>query len=215
MRVLIADDHALVRAGIRELVARLPVVTDVLEAADGSEALAAVIEHKPDLVLMDIAMPRMNGLEATSRIAKASPATRVIILSMHRSAEFVRTAFQVGATGYLLKASAVSELQEAVQAVVHGAVYVSPAIRATFDDWRHRRVKLTGRSHPLAELTPRQREIVQLVAEGLSNRQIAGALHIHIKTVESHRTELMKRLGIHDVAGLVRYAIRHGLITSD
>src|SRR5687768_7943736 len=99
MRILLADDHALVRAGIRELVAELPAVTDVMEAADGTEALAAVMEHKPDVVLMDIAMPRMNGLEATSRIAKEAPATRVIILSMHRSAEFVRTAFQVGATG--------------------------------------------------------------------------------------------------------------------
>ncbi len=215
MKILLADDHALVRAGIRELVAQLPVVNDVMEAGDGLEAFAAVIEHKPDVVLMDIAMPRMNGLEATSRIAKAAPATRVIILSMHRSAEFVRTAFQAGASGYLLKASAVSELQEAIRAVAHGMVYVSPAIRTTFDDWRHGRGKLTGTSHPLAELTPRQREVLQLVAEGLSTRQIAGALHIHIKTVESHRTELMTRLGIHDVAGLVRYAIRHGLVTSD
>jgi DNA-binding NarL/FixJ family response regulator len=215
MRILLADDHALVRAGIRELIARLPVVTDVIEVTDGSEALTAVLEHKPDIVLMDIAMPRMNGLEATSRIAKVAPATRVIILSMHRSAEFVRTAFQVGATGYLLKTAAVSELQDAVRAVVRGTVYVSPEIRATFDDWRHPRVELTGRGHRLAELTLRQREVLQLVAEGQSTRQIADALQIHVKTVESHRTELMKRLGIHNVAGLVRYAIRHGLITSN
>jgi DNA-binding NarL/FixJ family response regulator len=213
MRVLLADDHALVRAGIHALVGGMPNVTEVLEAADGAQALVAVAEHQPDIVLMDIAMPGMDGLEATSRIVKQSPATRVIILSVHRSEELVRSAFQVGASGYLLKAAAVSELQDALRAVSHGKTYVSPSIRKTYDDLR--RGERKANVNPIQQLTARQRDVLRLIAEGLTSRQIAHSLRIHVKTVDSHRTALMKRLGIHAVAGLVRYAIRHGLVPSD
>jgi DNA-binding NarL/FixJ family response regulator len=213
MVVLLADDHALVRAGIHALVAELPNVTEVVEASDGPEALVAVAEHKPDVVLMDIAMPGMDGLEATARIVKQSPGTRVIILSVHQSEELVRGAFHVGAFGYLLKAAAASELQEALRAVARGKMYVSASVRKMFDDWRGS--EPAGTNILVPELTPRQREVLRLIAEGLGSRQIAQSLGIHVKTVDTHRTELMKRLGIHNVAGLVRYAVRHGVVSDD
>ena len=209
VRILLADDHVLVRAGLRALIAALPEVTEVIEASDGREALSAVATHHPDLVLMDIAMPAMNGLEAMSRILRDSPGTRVIILSMHEDDAYVWRALRSGATGYLVKAAAVEELGPALRAAGRGETYVSPAIRRHVSDGDRSR----GRNDldPSERLTPRQREILQLIAEGLTSRRIAQTLQIHIKTVESHRTELMKRLGVHEVAGLVRYAIRHGL----
>jgi DNA-binding NarL/FixJ family response regulator len=215
MRILLVDDHALVRAGIRALVAEMPHITSVIEAENGREALAAVAEHKPDVVLMDITMPHMNGFEATARILKKSPFTRVIILSMHQSEELVLSAFEAGASGYLLKAGLVDELQEALVAVARGTMYVSPALQKMFDDWQQQRGERTGPFGPMQVLTARQREVLRLIGEGKSNRQIADALGIGVKTVESHRTELMKRLDIHDVAGLVRYAIRHGFVSLD
>jgi DNA-binding NarL/FixJ family response regulator len=208
MRVLLAEDHALVRAGIHALVAELPNVTEVLEAVDGHEALAAVTEHRPDVVLMDITMPRMNGLEATLRILKQSPRTRVIILSMHRSEELVWRAFRAGACGYLVKTGAAVELQHALRAVERGQKYVSPSLQQSPVDFR-------AELSPLEQLTPRQREVLQLIAEGLTSRQIADALQIHVKTVDSHRTQLLKRLDIHDIAGVVRFAIRNCLVPSD
>jgi DNA-binding NarL/FixJ family response regulator len=208
MRVLLAEDHALVRAGIHALVAALPNVTEVLEAVDGHEALAAVTEHRPDVVLMDITMPRMNGLEATLRILKQSPRTRVIILSMHRSEELVWRAFRAGACGYLVKTGAAVELQHALRAVERGQKYVSPSLQQSPVDFR-------AELSPLEQLTPRQREVLQLIAEGLTSRQIADALQIHVKTVDSHRTQLLKRLDIHDIAGVVRFAIRNCLVSSD
>jgi DNA-binding NarL/FixJ family response regulator len=213
MRVLLADDHAIVRAGIHALVAELPNVTEVLEAADGQEALVAVAVHKPDVVLMDITMPGMNGIESTSRIVKQSPMTRVIILSMHRGEDLVRSAFRSGASGYLVKAAAVSELQEALRAVAHGKTYVSLSIRKALGESSLR--DLEASSGPPEALTSRQREVLRLIADGLGNREIAHSLRIHVKTVESHRTELMKRLRIHKIAGLVRYAMRHGIVRPD
>jgi DNA-binding NarL/FixJ family response regulator len=206
MRVLLAEDHALVRAGIRALVAALPDITEILEAADGEEAVAAVAAYRPDVVLMDLSMPRMNGFEATARIVKESPNTRVIILSVHRNEEFVFRAVRAGASGYLLKARTVEELQQALHAVDQGQGYVSPPVREAFG------LGKSGELSPLERLTPRQREVLQLIAEGLSNRQIAQALSVHPKTIDSHRTQLMKLLGIHNVAGLVRFAIRNGLV---
>ncbi|MEK6373303.1 MAG: response regulator transcription factor [Acidobacteriota bacterium] len=200
MRLLLADDHALVRGGLRALVTGLPGVTDVMEAADGHEALAAVAAHRPDVVLMDIAMPRMNGLEATSLILSIAPATRVIIVSMHHDEEHVWDALRAGASGYLAKSAVVEELQEALRAVRRGEVFVS------------RKLQRAVTREPQRRITLRQREVLSLIAAGLTSRQIGETLRIRVKTVESHRMHLMRRLDIHDIAGLVRYAVRHGLI---
>jgi len=203
MRILVADDHVLVRAGLRALVGTLPEVTEVLEAGDGEEAVAAVARCRPDVVLMDITMPRLDGLEATRRIRKEFPATRVVILSMHQNEDFIDSALKAGADGYLVKMAAVEDLGEALRTVTRGQTYISPSARG-------------GAPRPdavaSASLTPRQREVLSLIAEGMSSRQIAERLGITMKTVESHRTQLMHRLGIHDIAGLVRYAIRTGLV---
>ena len=212
MRVLIADDHVLVRAGLRALLAQLPIVGEIDEANDGREAIAVVSEKHPDIVLMDIAMPVMNGFEAMSRILKDTPETKVIILSMYEDEEFVWRALRLGASGYVAKSAAVPELEAALRAVESGEVYISPALRTTAND---EQAKRRGEADPQRRLTPRQREILQLIAEGMTSREIAEVLKIHIKTVESHRMHLMKRLGIHDVAGLVRYAIRHKVVLNE
>ena len=212
MRVLIADDHVLVRAGLRALLAQLSLVSDVYEAGDGREAIAVVAQERPDVVLMDIAMPSMNGFEAMSRILKDAPETRVVILSMYEEEEFVWRALRLGAAGYIAKSGAVTELEAAFRAVAAGEVYISPALRTTANE---EQAKKRGETDPQRRLTPRQREILQLIAEGMTSREIAEELKVHIKTVESHRMHLMKRLGIHDVAGLVRYAIRHKVVPNE
>ncbi|HUP61309.1 MAG TPA: response regulator transcription factor [Thermoanaerobaculia bacterium] len=209
MRVLLADDHRLVRAGIRSLLSEMPDVVEILEARDGAEAVEMVTAHHPDLVLMDVSMPPgMNGIEALERIRRISPQTRVVILSMHRDPHFVHEALRAGAAGYLLKSDELADLEKAVRAVACGRIYISPVVASATEAGKRN-------GGPAARLTPRQREVLRLIAQGLTSRQIALQLRIHIKTVESHRTELMRRLGIHDVAGLVRYAIRHGLAPAE
>ncbi len=205
MRVLLAEDHTVVRAGIHRLLSDFPMVTEIMEAADGGEAVDAVARYRPDIVLMDITMPRMNGLEATSRIVRQSPKTRVIILSMHRNEDIVRRALYAGASGYLIKAGAVAELDEALHSVHGGQTYISPSVKPLVADDVNEAGGVPGR------LTSRQHEILRLIAAGMSSRKIAEMLRIQIKTVESHRTQLMKRLGIHNIAGLVRFAVRHGI----
>ena len=212
MRVLLADDHALVRAGLRALIAAFPFVTEVYEAADGREAIALAAAEHPDIVLMDIAMPVMNGFEAMSRILKELPGMRVVILSMYEDEEFVWRALRLGAAGYVAKSAAVAELEAALHAVDAGEVYISPTLRTAANDAQARK---GGEGDPQHCLTPRQREILQMIAEGMTSREIGATLHIHIKTVESHRMHLMKRLGLHDVAGLVRYAIRHKVVLTE
>ncbi len=212
IRILIADDHTIVRAGIRSLVEKLPQLTVVGEASDGREILALVSKSKPDIVLMDVAMPNLNGIEATSRIIKETPTTRVIMLSMHANEEYVVQALRAGAAGYLLKSAATAELELAIQAVARGETYLSPTIsKRLITDYLAR----DAGKGPMDELTARQREILQLIAEGKSTKEIAALLNVSVKTVESHRAQLMERLDIHDVAGLVRYAIRMGLIASE
>lgn len=213
IRVLLADDHDLVRAGFRALLQTMAGVQVVAEADDGRKALDLVRAHQPDVVLMDIGMPGLNGLDATARIAKEFPQTRVIVLSMHKAEEYVLGALKSGAAGYLLKDASPSELDTAIRSVARGDTYLSPPIsRQVIDDYRKR----TGDSQgPLDMLTPRQREILQLIAEGRSTKEIADVLHVSVKTVETHRAQLMERLDIHDVAGLVRYAIRVGLVTPE
>jgi DNA-binding NarL/FixJ family response regulator len=211
--VLLADDHTLVRAGIRALVERLSEIEVIAEAKDGREALRLVREHKPDLVLMDIAMPGLNGYEATSRISKEFPDVRVIILSMYANEEYVREAVHAGAAGYLLKRCAATELEKAIKTVAGGDSYFSPLVAE--------HVARDGQGRPnsdrasIERLTPRQREILQLIAERHSTKEIAQVLSISVKTVETHRAQLMDRLGIHDVPGLVRFAIRTGLVSLD
>jgi len=212
-RVLLADDHALVRAGIRSLIEKMPDVEVVGEASNGREALELVRSQLPDLVLMDIAMPGLGGLETLPRIIKDFPAVKVVVLSAHANEEYVIRALRSGASGYMLKDAATEELGLVIKSVAQGKTYLSPSISHTVIDSYLARVG--GESGPLEQLTARQREILQLIAEGNNTKEIAGTLDISIKTVEAHRLQLMARLKIHDVPGLVRYAIRSGLVSSD
>ena len=213
IRVLLADDHRLMRAGLRALLKSLELVQVVAEAGNGHEAIQLAEQHQPDIVLMDIGMPELNGLEATARMVKLTPAPRIIILSMHANEEYVRRALQAGAVGYLLKGAEPAELELAIKAVMRGETYLTPAVsKQVVQNYLHPREMKTG---PIQELTPRQREVLQLVAEGHSTKDIAQKLNLSTKTVDTHRTELMQRLDIHDIAGLVRYAIRVGLISAD
>jgi DNA-binding NarL/FixJ family response regulator len=211
-RVLLADDHTLVRAGLRKLLESIPGMEVVGEAGDGLALLELAEKLQPKVVLMDIAMPGLNGLEATARITKSWPDIRVLILSMHQSAEYVRQALRHGAVAYLLKDAAPLELEWALAAVLRGETYLSPAVsKGVVSDYVHR---LRSDEPAQAALTPRQREVLQLIAEGQSTKEIARRLDLSVKTVETHRTQLMKQLDIHEVAGLVRYAIREGLISA-
>lgn len=213
VRIVLADDHHLVRTGMRALLESLPDIEVVGETGDGREAVELVRVQAPNIVLMDIAMPGLNGLDATARVVDEFPHTRVIILSMHADEEYVRQALRAGASGYLLKNAAPEELELAIQAVMRGEIWLSSVIsRVVVDNYLAPRGEDAG---PLAQLTPRQREILQLIAEGNTTKQIAATLDISIKTVETHRAQLMERLAIHDVAGLVRCAIRHGLVRID
>jgi DNA-binding NarL/FixJ family response regulator len=184
------------------------------EASDGREALALIAREKPDIAFLDIAMPELNGLEAAPRIARESPRTRVVILSMHAGEKQVAQALQLGVAGYVLKDSFVDELPVLIRAVMRGESYLSPGISKQVVEAL--RSRLDGDPAAPAEvLTPRQREILQLVAEGKSTKEIAADLELSIKTVETHRAQIMNRLQIREVAGLVRYAIRMGLVSSD
>ena len=209
LRILLADDHTLVRAGIRALLAQMPDIEIVGEAGDGREALALAKAYGPDVLLMDIAMTGLSGLEAAALVKKECPGVKVIILSMHANEEYVIQALRAGAVGYLLKDAASVELDLALKAAVAGQTYLSPAIsRQVIVNY----ITRVGVIVPPDPLTPRQREILQLVAEGKSTKEIAFALEISVKTVETHRAQIMERLDIHDVPGLVKYAMRTGLI---
>lgn len=207
MRVIVADDHTLVRAGFCSLVRHIPGVEVVAQAEDGHEALELIDQHRPDIVLMDITMPRLNGLDVAARVIDNQPHVRVIILSMHPDEEYVLRALRIGVAGYLIKDAGTEELEMAIRSVAQGKTFLSPSISEKVAEY----VRRVGEGSEEL-LTSRQREVLQLIAEGLTNREIAEVLEISVKTVESHRSHLMSRLGIHDVAGLVRYAIRSGLI---
>ena len=213
IRVLLADNHTLVRAGLRALLQNIEGIQVVAEAGDGREALRLIAVHQPDLVLMDIAMPEMNGLEATAHVVKEFPQVRVMILSMHANEEYVLQALRSGAMGYVLKDAGISELELAVRAIVRGETYLSPAVsKHVVADYVRR---VSSEPSSLEQLTSRQREILQLIAEGRTTKEIADLLYVSVKTVETHRLQLMKRLNIHDIAGLVRCAIRMGLVLPD
>jgi DNA-binding NarL/FixJ family response regulator len=212
VHVMLVDDHTLVRAGIRALLEKLPNIKVTGEAGDGREALNLVQAQPPDVVLMDIAMPGLNGLEATERMARDFPGVRIIILSMHSNEEYVLRALKAGAAGFLLKKAATAELETALQQVMNGKVYLSKEIQLNRQFPLH---GLTGRKSALEELTGRQREILQLIAEGHNTKQIGHILNISPKTVEYHRMKLMIGLNVHDIPGLVRLALRAGLIPEE
>jgi len=214
IHVILADDHTLVRAGIRALLEKLPEVKVVGEAGDGREVLNLVKAQRPDVVLMDIAMPGLNGLEAAERMARDFPDVRVIILSMHNNEEYVLRSIKAGASGYLLKKAATAELETALHRVVDGEIYLSREISMQL----HRQLPLQGiadRKGPFEKLTGRQREILQLIAEGQNTKKIGEILKVSPKTVEYHRMKLMNCLDVHDIPGLVRFALRVGLIPEE
>lgn len=209
IRLVLADDHALVRAGLRALVESMGDTQVVAEASNGSEAIKAACAHLPDVILMDISMPELNGIEALASIKRRSPRCRVIIVSMHDDSDFVVRAFHSGADGYVLKNSAPKELRLAIEAVMRGEAYASPLVSRGL----LAAARADGaRGSPLDRLSPRQRQILQLIAEGRSTKAIAHRLGISIKTVETHRAALKERLAIADVAGMVLFAFRHGLV---
>jgi DNA-binding NarL/FixJ family response regulator len=211
IRALLADDHTLVLAGLRALLEEIEGVAIVAEARNGREALDLAREHRPDVVVMDISMKELNGIEATARIISELPSTRVLILSMHSSGEFVRRALKAGASGYLVKDSAPQELRMAIEAIARDEVYLSPRVsRQLVSGIVDGRIEAAESS--IDSLTPRQREVLQLIAEGKSTKEIAFALKVSTKTVETHRTALMDRLGIRDIPGLVLYALREKLL---
>lgn len=214
IRVVLADDHPIVRAGIRAELDRLPNVEVIGEVSDGREAIDLVAAQHPDLVFMDISMRGLNGLEATARITKEFPQVRVIILSMHQNEEYFWQALKAGASGYLLKKAATTELSTAVSRVLSGEIYLTREISSRL----LKKLPLQQIAHqksPLEKLTDRQREILQLIAEGQTTKAIALILGVSPKTVEYHRAKLMERLNIFDIPGLVRFALQSGLIAQD
>jgi DNA-binding NarL/FixJ family response regulator len=212
VRVLLADDHTLVRAGLIKLLESMPDISVVGEAGDGLALLKLAEQLQPQLVLMDIAMPGLNGIEATARLARSCPNIRVLILSMHQNEEYVRQALRHGASAYLLKDAAPMELEQAIAAVLRGEIYLSPAVSSgVVSDYVQR---LRSDEPAPSPLTPRQREVLQLIAEGQSTKEIARRLELSVKTVDTHRSQLMKQLDIHEVTGLVRYAMRAGLVSN-
>lgn len=212
IRVVLADDHAVVRKGVRALIDEIPGVEVVGEAGDGREALRLITETRPDVAVLDISMPGLNGLEVTSLARKRARKTRILLITIHREEAFVRRAVAAGASGFVLKESDTPELAMAISIVARGGVYLSPLISGKLDAGSLVVNQLGDKQ--LASLTPRQREVLQLLAEGNSVRAIAKALSVSPKTVETHRSNLMDKLDIHDLAGLVRFAIREGLISA-
>lgn len=211
-RLALIDDHQIVRDGLKALLQNLDHCEVVAEGGSGDDAIGMADNPEIDLFLMDIAMPGTNGLDAAARITDIRPDARIIILSMHATAEYVRRALDSGASGYILKNMAPNELEQAIHKVVSGGQYLSPAI----SDVLNESVPANGGDQDgISSLTTRQQEILRLLAEGLSTRDMAALLAISAKTVETHRSQLMQKLDIYDVPGLVKYAIRHGLVSID
>jgi DNA-binding NarL/FixJ family response regulator len=213
IRILLAEDHTIVRSGLRALLARSDDFEVVGEAGNGREAVSLAESLHPDLVLMDISMPMLNGIEATARIVARLPHTRVIILSVHSSEEYVAQALQAGASGYVLKGADIAELEFGIRSVADGHHYLTPGVsKQVIDEYVGRVTAPVVRS---PALTSRQREILQLIAEGRTSKEVASLLDLSVKTVEAHRSQIMRRLGVHDLTALVRYAVREGLISSE
>ena len=209
--VVLADDHAIVRDGLRMILEAQGDITVVGDAADGRQAVRLIQQLRPDVAVIDIAMPELNGIEATYEIRQTCPETQVVILSMHSTAEHVFRALQAGAQGYLLKESAGMEMVEAVRAVHAGRRYLSQRITETMIDDYLRQRQAAERKSPLERLTPREREVLQLVVEGKSSAEIGDILSLSPKTVETYRSRLMRKLGLRDLPSLVKFAIQHGI----
>jgi DNA-binding NarL/FixJ family response regulator len=210
LKILLADDHRIMRAGLRSLLGKEPDMKVVAEAADGRTAVRMAREVSPDVVIIDITMPDLNGVEATHQILTELPSAKVIALSMHSDEQFVSGMLKAGASGYLLKDCAADELVQAIRAVLGGETYLSPKIASiVVEDYRRELSKDELTKAP--ELTAREREVLQLVAEGETSKKIAAQLHVSVKTIEAHRQQIMDKLGIHTVAGLTKYAIRKGI----
>jgi len=207
IRILLADDHAVVRQGFKMILSAQPDMEIVGEAGNGHEAVALAENLKPDVVVMDVAMPELNGIEATRRLAESVPHARVVALSMHKDSVYVREILRAGARGYLLKDSVAGDLVSAVRAVAQGEGYLSPAVSdAVLNDYR-RHV-----TNPIDLLTSREREVLQMLAEGKTNKEIATMLNLSVYTVEAHRGRIMEKLNMHSINELVRFALRNGLI---
>jgi two-component system, NarL family, response regulator NreC len=207
IRILLADDHAVVRQGFKMILGAQPDMEIVGEAGNGRDAVELAAQIKPDVVVMDVAMPELNGIEATRRLAESVPHARVVALSMHKDSVYVREILRAGARGYLLKDSVAADLVSAVRAVARGEGYLSPSVSdAVLDDYR-RHV-----TNPIDLLTSREREVLQMLAEGKTNKEIATVLNLSVYTVDAHRGRIMEKLNLHSINELVRFALRNGLI---
>src|ERR1700758_5577524 len=213
IRILLADDHTVMRAGLRLLLERQPNLTVVGEAAGGRQAVELAQRERPDVVIMDIAMPHMNGVEAARQIVNHSPETAVAILSMHSDESYVIRSLKAGARAYLLKDSAEADLLEAIQAISQGKSFFSPAVRRILKEDYMRQLDEMGAEDSYELLTNREREILQLVAEGKSNKEVANLLNLSLYTVETHRTHILQKLNLHSVPELILYAVRKGIIS--
>lgn len=210
--MLLADDHGIVRRGLRSLLETEPGLTVVAEAADGLEALKLTEEHKPDLLIVDVAMPKLNGIEVAARAQKLDRAPKTIILSMHTDESYIIRALGAGARAYLLKDATDEDLLPAVRAVGSGKPYFSPAVTAVLVEDYVRRLQAKGLNDTYHLLTDREKEVLQLLAEGRSNKEVASELDLSLSTVETHRANLMQKLNLHNTAEVVLYAVRKGII---
>ncbi len=212
-RIMIADDHAVLRDGLRLLLSSYPQFEVIGEADDGMTAVATALQIKPDVLLLDIAMPNMRGIEAILELKRLEPEIKILVLSMHDREEYVLQAMKNGADGYILKKSAAAELVAALNHVISGEIYLSPSVsRHLVRNWLRDEESMAGVSRAETELSERERTVLKLIAEGRSNKEVASLLHISAKTVETHRARIMSKLELRTVPDLVRYAIKSGLV---
>lgn len=215
IRVLLAEDHTIVRQGLRALLEQSDDIKVIAEAEDGREAVNKTEQLKPDIVLMDISMPILNGIEATRQIKKKFPDIKVLILTMHTTEEYISQILHAGASGYLVKKSAHHELLSAIKAIQKGSSYLSPLVsKKVIDEYLHK-TKEDIKQDRYEKLTTREREVLQLIAEGKANKEIAELLYLSVKTVETHKAHLMEKLNLHTTTDLIKYAIQKGIISTE